>query len=88
MLLDADSSSSKCLALADAEVAELEVKPGSKIAGKPVKDLKLSRQMTLAGLIRGDRGMLITGNTVLEAGDHVLVFCLAGSLQKVENLFS
>lgn len=88
LLLDSDSSTSKCLALADAEVAELEVKPGSKISGKPVKDLKLSRQMTLAGLIRGDRGMLITGNTILEAGDHVLVFCLAGSLQKVENLFN
>lgn len=88
LLLDADSSTSKCLALSDAEVAELEVRPGSKVAGVPVKSLRLSHDMTLAGLIRGDNGMLITGNTVLEPGDRVLVFCLEGSLHKVERLFS
>ena len=77
LLLDADSSTSKCLALADAEVAELEVRPGSKITRAPVKDLKLAREMTLAGLIRNGEGMLINGNTLIEPGDHVLVFCLA-----------
>lgn len=88
LLLDADSSTSKCLALADAEVAEIEVRPDSKITKAPVKDLKLSRDMTLAALIRNSEGMLITGNTRLQAGDHVLVFCLAGALHKVEKLFS
>lgn len=88
LLLDADSSTSKCLALADAEVAELEVRPGSKITRAPVKDLKLAREMTLAGLIRNGEGMLINGNTLIEPGDHVLVFCLAGALHKVEKLFS
>ncbi len=88
LLLDADSSTSKCLALADAEVAELEVHEGSKITRSPVKDLKLSHDMTLAGLIRNDEGMLITGNTVLQPGDHVLVFCLSGALHKVEKLFN
>lgn len=88
LLLDQDSSTSRSLALTDAEVAELEVKPGAKIAGKPVKDLKLSSSMTLAGLLRNGEGHLISGNTVIEPGDHVLVFCLAGSLRKVEKLFN
>lgn len=88
LLLDADSSSSKCLALTDAEVAELEVKPGAKITRAAVKDLRLDRSMTLAALIRGDEGMLVTGNTRFVAGDRVLIFCLAGSLHKVERLFS
>lgn len=88
LLLDADSSTSKCLALADAEVAELEVHEGSKITRSPVKDLKLSHDMTLVSLIRNGEGMLITGNTVLQCGDHVLVFCLAGALHKVEKLFN
>ena len=43
--------------------------------------------MTLAGLIRDGQGMLITGNTVIEPGDRVLVFCLAGALHKVEKMF-
>lgn len=88
MLLDADSSTSKCLALADAEVAELEAKAGSKITRTPVKDLSLPHEITLAGLIRNEEGMLITGNTQIQAGDHVLVFCLSGALNKVERLFS
>ena len=88
MLLDSDSSTAKCLALADAEVAELEVRPGSKITSAPVKDLRLSRDMTLAGLIRDGKGMLIGGMTHIQAGDHVLVFCLSGSIHKVEKLFN
>jgi len=88
LLLDSDASTAKCLALADAEVAELEVRPGSRISQVPVKDLKMPRDVTLAGLIRGGEGKLITGTTHLEPGDHVLVFCLAGSLHKVERLFN
>ncbi len=88
LLLDADSSTSKCLALADAEVAELVVKPGSKLLRAPVKDLSLPRGITLAGLIRGEQGMLITGMTRLMPGDHVLVFCLGGAIHKVEKLFN
>jgi len=88
MLLDSDSSTSKCLALTDAEVAELEARPGSKITKAPVRQLNLSRDMTLAGLIRNGQGMLITGNTTIQPGDHVLVFCLSGSIHKVERLFN
>ena len=88
LLLDSDSSTAKCLALADAEVAELEARQGSRITRSAVKDLKLPRELTLAGLIRGDEGMLITGNTVIRPGDHVLVFCLQGALHKVERLFN
>ncbi len=88
LLLDADSSTSKSLALTDAEVAELEVRPGAKITKAPVKDLKLDRNITLAALIRGKEGMLVTGNTTFQAGDRVIVFCLAGALHKLDHLFS
>ena len=87
LLLDVDESSSKFMALADAEVAELEVRAGSKITRAPVMDLKLSHDMTLAGLIRDGKGMLIDGRTMIQAGDHVVVFCLAGSLHRIEKLF-
>lgn len=88
MLLDADSSTAKCLALADAEVAELEAREGSKITRAAVKDIRLPRGITLAGLIRGKEGMLITGGTKIMPGDHVIVFCLAGAMHKIESLFN
>lgn len=88
LLLDTDSSTSKCHSLTDAEVAELEVRPGSKITRGAVKDLNLSRDMTIAGLVRDGVGMLVTGNTHIQAGDHVVIFCLTGALHKVEKLFN
>ena len=88
LLLDVDESTTKCHALIDAEVAEIEAKPGSKITKGPVKDLNLSRDMTIAGLVRNGEGMLVTGNTVIQPGDSVVVFCLAGALHKIERLFN
>lgn len=87
LLLDADESSSKFMALADAEVAELDAREGSKITKAMVMDLKLSHDMTIAGLIRDGKGMLVDGRTRIQPGDHVVVFCLAGSIHKVEKLF-
>lgn len=88
MMLDRDTSSSKCLAMADAEVAEIEAKEGSKITRAPVKDLHLSRDMTIAGLIRDGVGHLVGGNTLIRPGDRVVVFTLSGVIHKVERLFS
>lgn len=88
LLLDADSSSSKFMALADAEIAEIEAREGSKITRAAVRDLNLPRELTLAGLIRDDKGMLITGTTQIQPGDHVLLLCLSGALHKMERLFS
>ncbi len=73
MLLDRDSSTSKCLALADAEVAEIIAREGSKITRAPIKDLHLSHYMTIAGLIRDGKGQLVGGNTVINPGDRVVV---------------
>lgn len=88
LLLDTDSNTSKCLALADAEVAEIEAKPGSKITRSAVRNLSLPRGMTIAALIRDGKGMLVGGNTEVQPGDHVVVFCLSGSIHKVEKLFN
>ena len=88
MLLDADDESSKFMALADADVAEIEAKPKSKVTRAAVKDLGLSRDMTIAGLIRDGHGMLVSGNTLIQPGDHVLVFCLANTIHKIERLFN
>jgi trk system potassium uptake protein TrkA len=88
LLLDSDDSTSKCLALADAEVAEIEAKPKSKICSSAVKDLHLPQGMTIAGLVRDGQGMLVNGNTVIQPGDHAVVFSLSGSLHKVERLFN
>ena len=88
LLLDADGSTSRCLAFTDAEVAQIETRAGSKITSAPIKNLKLSREMTLAGIIRDGKGMLVSGNTVVQPGDQAVVFCLGGYLHEIERLFT
>lgn len=87
-MLDQDSDNSKVMALADAEIAEIEAREGSKITRAAVKDLKLSHDMTIAGLIRDGHGQLVSGNTIIRGGDRVVVFCLSGAIHKFEKLFN
>ena len=87
MMIDDDTDNAKCLALADAEVAELEVGAGAKVTKALVKDLKLSRDMTIAGMVRSGVGQLVNGDTRLMAGDKVVIFCLSGAIHKIERMF-
>ena len=75
------------MALADAEVAELLAKEGSKITKAPIKELSLPKDLTIGGLIREGKGMIVTGNTHIQPNDHVVVFCLDTAIQKIEKLF-
>lgn len=88
ILLDSDESNSKFLALTDAEVCELEVRDKAKITKSPVKDLHLPWGMTLAALIRNGNAELIGGMTHIKPGDHVVVFCLTGTISKIEKWFN
>lgn len=88
ILLDTDQTNSRFLALADADVAEIQAHEGSKITKAPVRDLKLPYGMTLAGLIRGDEVRLIDGNTRIMPDDYVVLFTLQGTLEKIEKWFS
>lgn len=88
LLLDADVDNVKTFALADAEVAQLTVKKGAKITKHTVKDLRLPYGMTLAAVIHEGKATLVDGNTQIEAGDGVVVFCLNGTVHKVEKWFN
>lgn len=87
ILLDADTETPKFLSLADAEVAEIQVREGAKITKEAIKDLRLPHGITLAALVRGSVCELISGNTRIQAGDYVVVFCLIGLLHKIEKWF-
>ena len=88
MMLDADVSNVKCLTFANADVAEFTVKAGSLITKHPVKDLGLPKGMTIGGLIRNGEGIVVTGDTLIQPGDHVVVFCLSMMIKKIEKFFN
>ena len=88
MMLDADVSNVKCLTFANADVAEFTVKNGSRITKCAVKDAGLPKGATIGGLIRNGEGILVTGNTVIQPNDHVVVFCLGMMIKKIEKFFN
>lgn len=88
MMLDANVHNVRFLMSADADVAEFVPVQGSKVTRRPVKDLGLPKGMTIGGLVRNGEGMLVSGNTLIEAGDSVVVFCHNVSVKKLEELFN
>ncbi len=88
MMLDADVSNVKCLTFANADVAEFTVPENAKITKNKVKDLGLPKGTTIGGLIRNGEGILVTGDTLIQAGDHVVVFCLSMMIKKIEKYFN
>lgn len=88
MMLDADVSNVKSLTFANADVAEFTVKADSKITRHHVKDLGLPKGTTIGGLIRDGVGIVVTGDTLIHAGDHVVVFCLSMMIKKIEKFFN
>lgn len=87
LILDSNVDSSKCFVLPDADVGRITVKDNSFLTKAKVMDLKLPEELTLAGLIRNGEGMIVTGSTRFQPGDTAIVFCMAGSLKRVERLF-
>ena len=88
MMLDANVHNVRFLMNANADVAEFIPQEGSKITQKAVKDMRLPYGMTIGGLVRNGEGYLVSGNTRINAGDSVMVFCHSINMKKIENLFN
>ena len=88
MMLDADVSNVKCLTFANADVAEFTVPAGAKITKHFIKDRGLPKGTTIGGMIRNGEGVLVTGDTLIQPGDHVVVFCLSMMIKKIEKFFN
>ena len=87
LILDSDVDASKYFGLPDAEIARLQVKADSFLTRDTVMHLKLPPGVTFAGMIRDGKGKMVTGTTHFLPGDTVIVFCLSGTLKRVEKLF-
>ena len=87
LMLDADVDNLRSLMVVDAEVAEFTAAPDSRVTKRAVKDLGLPFGVTIGGLVRNGVGMLVNGNSRIEAGDAVMVFCHEAKLQTLDKYF-
>ena len=71
----------------DAELLEFVVSEDSRVLGKKIKDLEISRTATIGGIIRAGEGIIALGDFEIMPGDRVLVCCLPKSISRIERLF-
>lgn len=73
----------------DVEVDEFEIAEGSSADGAVVSQLTLPHSVVLGAVIRpGEPGRIVRGNTVLHAGDNVVVFARPDSIAALGKTFS
>ena len=77
----------KCLTFVDVLVVELMAEEESPITKDCLKNLKLPKNTTIGGVVRNEEGMVAVGDTQIQAGDRVIVFCGEDTVHKIEKLF-
>lgn len=82
-----DISNIRCLTATEAEVVELVARPGSKVTTKLVHELDFPLDAQMGGIIRGNQGYIVTGDTQILEGDKVVVFALPSAIKKIDKFF-
>ena len=71
------------------EIISFEALKSSSIVGKPLKKIKLPKDVSIGAIVKPNNNILPPkGLTVIEAGDKVVMFVPVKSLKKVEELLS
>ncbi len=88
LTLDADVLDVRSLTSADAEVVEFIAKEGSKITKAKIKKLKFPANINIGGYIRNGEGFIVSGDTQIQAADHVICFCVSSAIRQIESMFN
>jgi trk system potassium uptake protein TrkA len=87
-LLDEDALKVNYLTYSDALIMEYAVKKGDLITKGCVRELILPENVNIGGIIRNGKGIVVDGDTTAQAGDHVVIFCMASSVPKMAKFFN
>ena len=87
LMLNGDVRNIRNLMTVNADIAEFTAHQGSRITKKKVRDLGFPAEAELGGLVRDGKGMLVNGDTQIQPGDIVVVFCHGTDISKIEKYF-
>jgi trk system potassium uptake protein TrkA len=71
-----------------AEVIEVEAQETSALVGKPLAEVKLPAGVLVAAVVHGGEVLIPDGSTVVQPGDHMVIFLLRKVLSKLEKLLT
>ena len=71
------------------EVISVEALETSPIIGKPLKEIKLPKDVSIGAIIKKDKQFYPPrGMTIIEPGDKLVIFVPVKSIKKVQELLS
>ena len=73
---------------AKAEALELNVQPGCKVDGKTLIRARLPRECLVCGIVHAGEASVPNGQSMLNAGDRVIVFAQTEVVQDVMDMFA
>jgi trk system potassium uptake protein TrkA len=76
------------LGMAGAELIEAEALETLEFLDTPLREVKAPPGVRFGAIVRGEQVIIPTGDTVIRAGDRVIVFALVQQIKKVEQMFS
>lgn len=71
----------------DADVLEFKVQPNSIITNNQISEIEFPKGSIVGGFIRGEQASIATGDSKINAGDKVVIFCLPDSVNQLEKFF-
>jgi trk system potassium uptake protein TrkA len=71
-----------------AEVIEAEASDTSSIVNTPIEDLGLPAQVIIGAIVRKETVIIPRPETVIRAGDRVIILATQGQVRRVEKMFS
>ncbi len=71
-----------------AEVIEAEALETSPLVGTPLREVHLPAGIIVGAVVRADETIIPRGDTIIQAGDRVVIFAVKEAVKKVEQLFS
>ncbi len=69
------------------ELLEVEIPSHSKWTGEALKNIRLPERAIVTTVLRGHEAEVATGDTVLQAGDRLVIFSPPGAANKLQSIF-
>ena len=67
------------------EALEFNVLPDSKLINIPLRDLQLKSGILIAGIVRGRKSIIPSGNDMILPGDRVIIIAAGHRIQNLSD---
>jgi len=71
-----------------AEVMEAVALETADIVGKPLRNISFPKGSLVTGIIRQDRVIIPSGDSIIEPGDRIIIFAVRDAIPKIEKILA